>query len=208
MFQGISFSDPENGWIVDYDKIFHTNDGGVNWVIQYSDTTKSFYNVFFTDFDYGWVVGWPGVILYTTNGGEEWMEQASGTNFGLHNIVFTDPDCGWVVGVNGIILHTNNGGVISEIPKAKVQNTNLQLTNFPNPFNISTTIEFTIQEKSFVSLSVYDLSGKLRETITLKKITSGKHEFKWNAQRFPSGIYFCVLRTEKEKQITKLIKMN
>jgi hypothetical protein len=62
--------------------------------------------------------------------------------------------------------------------------------NFPNPFNPSTTISFTLPARSFVSLKVYDVLG--REVITLvnEMLPAGYYSRQWNAANMSSGIYF------------------
>lgn len=75
--------------------------------------------------------------------------------------------------------------------------------NFPNPFNPSTTISFTLQNPSTVSLVVYDMIGrKISKLIDNKLMPTGRHKFQWDANTVNSGIYLYRLKTE-ETEITK-----
>ena len=80
--------------------------------------------------------------------------------------------------------------------------------NHPNPFNPSTTIEFSIPAKGKVSISIFDSSGKLiKELLKDKSVSEGRHNAVWDGsngagKRVPSGIYFYRL-TFKGKSITK-----
>jgi hypothetical protein len=69
------------------------------------------------------------------------------------------------------------------------------LSNFPNPFNPSTTLQFTLTEQTPVTLTIRDAAGRevarLFENATLG---SGKHSVSFNASSLPSGIYFSVLQ--------------
>ena len=79
--------------------------------------------------------------------------------------------------------------------------------NFPNPFDLITTINFSIPETDMVILSVYDKSGKLIEKIFSEKLASGTHKCEWNAEGLPKGIYYGVLKTNKGIQAKKMIKL-
>lgn len=75
--------------------------------------------------------------------------------------------------------------------------------NFPNPFNNSTTIEYKIFEASFISLSVYNIQGKLVEVLFEGKKTVGNYQEEWNAQDLSSGIYFVVMQSNYYIQVLK-----
>ncbi len=62
--------------------------------------------------------------------------------------------------------------------------------NFPNPFNPTTTIEYSIPEASFVVLKIYDILGGEVASLVKENKSSGKHSVKFNASNLPSGIYF------------------
>ena len=81
------------------------------------------------------------------------------------------------------------------------------LQNFPNPFNPSTTISFTLPERTRVVLSIYNEIGeKVAELFDGEK-AAGYHSIEWNASKFVSGIYFYELKTEKITSVKKLILM-
>ena len=62
--------------------------------------------------------------------------------------------------------------------------------NFPNPFNTSTTIEFSLDKPQFVTLKVYDLLGREIKTLLNEEKPAGRHRFVWNALDRSSGLYF------------------
>jgi hypothetical protein len=75
----------------------------------------------------------------------------------------------------------------------------------PNPFNPVTMIQFSVAVGNHnVSLQVYDITGKLVETLVNEKLSSGIHTVKWNGTGFSSGVYF-VLLTDGTHQLTKKI---
>lgn len=91
--------------------IISTTDGGFTWTNQVSGTTKSLFNVFFSDANTGTAVGADGTVLHTTDGGRSnWVSQSSGTLSYLSGVSFIDANIGVVVGSEGTILHTTDGG--------------------------------------------------------------------------------------------------
>jgi endo-1,4-beta-xylanase len=69
----------------------------------------------------------------------------------------------------------------------------LKLYNSPNPFILTTSISFEIPAKSYVSLKVYDVSGKEITALVSHDLEVGKHLVEWSASGLPAGIYFCHL---------------
>lgn len=73
-------------------------------------TGNAFNEVYFSDNQTGWAVGWIGTIRKTTNGGASWHKQNSGTQAHLFSVFFIDNQTGWAAGLSGTILKTTNGG--------------------------------------------------------------------------------------------------
>ncbi len=72
------------------------------------------------------------------------------------------------------------------------------MQNYPNPFNPRTTIEFTLPEASFVTLKIFDATGREVKTILNEKLSAGTHRIDFDAGNLPSGVYFYQIKT-KEK---------
>jgi hypothetical protein len=62
--------------------------------------------------------------------------------------------------------------------------------NCPNPFNPTTTISFSLPQRSFVSLKVFDVMGRGISTIAWEKLSPGSYARQWNASSLASGVYF------------------
>ena len=77
--------------------------------------------------------------------------------------------------------------------------------NYPNPFNPITTLRYKIPEKQTVSLSIFDLSGRLVETIFDDQLEPGTFKILWNASAHSSGVYFAILENGKNRIVPKLI---
>jgi hypothetical protein len=66
--------------------------------------------------------------------------------------------------------------------------------NYPNPFNPSTTISFSLPSRSFVSLKLFDALGREVAIVCSEELPAGMHSRQWNAGGFPSGVYFYRLQ--------------
>lgn len=65
---------------------------------------------------------------------------------------------------------------------------------YPNPFNPQTTIRFSLDATSQVSLSVWDASGRMIDTLTNTTMTPGTYSFRWDASERKSGLYLIRLQ--------------
>ncbi len=77
--------------------------------------------------------------------------------------------------------------------------------NFPNPFNPSTTISFSIPALSYVSLKMYDCLGKEVGTLVSEMMAAGNYSRVWNASHVPSGVYYYRLQSGSMMETKKLI---
>ncbi|MBZ0179257.1 MAG: T9SS type A sorting domain-containing protein, partial [Melioribacteraceae bacterium] len=94
---------------------------------------------------------------------------------------------------------------VGQVEKMTVTNNNeyeISLNNYPNPFNPSTTIEYSVTEESFIRLEVFNLLGKQVLTLVDKKQQPGTYEVKFDGTNLPSGLYLYKL-TANEKIVTK-----
>lgn len=79
------------------------------------------------------------------------------------------------------------------------------LSAFPNPFNASTTLFYTLSSHSHVELTLYDLLGRRVQMLASELQLPGTHTFQFDGGNFASGIYFARLKTNREDQTIKLI---
>ncbi|MBM4157676.1 MAG: T9SS type A sorting domain-containing protein [Ignavibacteria bacterium] len=76
--------------------------------------------------------------------------------------------------------------------------------NYPNPFNPVTKINFEIPKDVYVTLKVYDISGREVKSLVNDIRTAGYHTVEFNASNLSSGIYFYTL---KAGEFSKTLKM-
>jgi hypothetical protein len=61
--------------------------------------------------------------------------------------------------------------------------------NYPNPFNPSTAIQLELPEAVHVTMTVYDISGRIVDRVADREFSEGIHTLVWSAENLPSGIY-------------------
>ncbi|MEE9442945.1 MAG: T9SS type A sorting domain-containing protein [candidate division Zixibacteria bacterium] len=82
--------------------------------------------------------------------------------------------------------------------------------NFPNPFNASTTIEFSMRKKEFVSLTVFNLLGQQVMNLAEGEFLPGVYRVDWDGRNSTgrmsaSGIYFYRIQTESYTNVKKMV---
>ena len=77
--------------------------------------------------------------------------------------------------------------------------------NYPNPFNPSTSIQYAIGNRQFVSLKVYDILGNEVATLVNEEKPTGTYEIDFDASNLTSGIYFYQLTAGSFSQTKKML---
>lgn len=77
--------------------------------------------------------------------------------------------------------------------------------NYPNPFNPATNIVYTLPLESKVRLIVINSLGETIELLVNKTQSEGKYDIVWNAENYPSGVYFYHLQAGSFIEIKKMI---
>ena len=112
---------------------------------------------------------------------------------------------------NGILtgkvyLYTSNPVSVIEEEVFEVKGFYLS-QNYPNPFNPATNISYSISQRSFVTLKIYDVLGNEIATLINKELRAGSYEVEFDASNLPSGIYFYQIRAGAFVDTKKLILM-
>ncbi len=105
---------------------------------------------------------------------------------------------------------SKNGGANGNIVK-----NGTEMFNYPNPFNPSTTINYSVSELSDVNITVYDIAGKEIITWNFNNVNTGNRQVQWsgldrNNLQVPAGTYFysiSITSNETNKTVTNTKKM-
>ncbi len=189
-------------------------------------------NIYLTGFQRG-TVNWGGittttpikgslVLKFSTSGSLLFAKVTSGTGGGRGDALSIDNSGN--IFISGNLSNTVNfdtitvAGVgevnsfISKLtnPLTAIQNQNgvalgYSLSNYPNPFNPVTTINFSIANSSHVNLTVFDITGKKITELVNEKMDAGNYSREFNAEKLSSGIYFYTIESEVFRETKKMI---
>jgi len=89
-------------------------------------------------------------------------------------------------------------------PGAGLHPNHIWISEFPSPFNASTTFTFSLPHKASIELGIYDLHGRLITKLAHGIAEAGEHSGVWNAPG--AGVYFAVLEVKGEgKAVRKVV---
>lgn len=77
--------------------------------------------------------------------------------------------------------------------------------NFPNPFNPSTEINYTLSERTNTSLKVYNTLGREVATLVNGMVDAGQHSVNFHADNLPSGTYYYTLKAGEFSQTKRMV---
>lgn len=111
-------------------------------------------------------------------------------------------------GVDSLFVLYNLGGGtvgIQDQEIVEIPTSHLLSQNFPNPFNPTTTIKFSIPEASVVTLKIYNILGEEVKTLVNEYKEIGNHTAQFDASSLSSGIYFYRLQAGSFIETKKMI---
>jgi hypothetical protein len=92
----------------------------------------------------------------------------------------------------------------SSPPKPRASGLTL-LQNSPNPFRRSTLISYSLPQATHLTLSIYDITGRLVETLVNEPQQPGIHRVRWNRKANPSGVYFYRMQAGEFVETRKMV---
>ncbi|HOJ05277.1 MAG TPA: right-handed parallel beta-helix repeat-containing protein [Bacteroidota bacterium] len=189
------------------------NDGIVNYVDR-KDLNTYIFNAMLRS---TWLSG-PG--RYRAEAGADplayytWVPQAGAPWFTPEGCYMDADGNGTINNFDYIAIKMNwlkvHGAVMPKAGDSFSPNTFDMSQNFPNPFNPSTVIRYSVPERSQVVLQIHDMLGRLLDTPVNGVIESGVHSYTFDAGNLPTGMYVAsVTMTGLESGLgfSKTIKM-
>jgi hypothetical protein len=150
-----------------------------------------------------------GVYL-STNLGESWINVTKGlTNLRIFALISDGTNVFIGTGGNigqGIWTRPLAEMITSVKDNATIGPTHFSLSqNYPNPFNPTTTISFSIDKRSLVTLKVYNALGREIETLVNREEMPGSYVVRFNGVGLASGVYFYQLKAGDNVSAKKMI---
>ena len=131
------------------------------------------------------------------------------SRFRASGIAVDDDNTKWFATAYGAISYNDKPGNAVE-ENVKIPKTLAITGNYPNPFNPSTTIVFTVPESGFADLIIYNILGQQVRKLLSETIPEGNHNTVWNGKDdsgipVSSGIYISSLKTGKLSSVHKMM---
>ncbi len=115
-------------------------------------------------------------------------------------------------GMDGYIYLSNSLGLIQKmvynttgITDPEIPRRYILQQNYPNPFNPVTKIKYSLQRESRVTLNIYDIEGREISILADGYKSPGEYEVSWDAENFPSGVYFYRLTAGNFSEEKKMV---
>ncbi|MCB0724469.1 MAG: T9SS type A sorting domain-containing protein [Ignavibacteriae bacterium] len=189
--------------------VYATSNGGANWAPLVNGLPSDPYNssiiqrgsTLYTSTKFG-----GNGVYQSTNEGQTW-EEISG------NLPFVSDTYDLIIVGDTLYLAASNGIYKSTISSlTAVHNSTSELPgnfslyqNYPNPFNPSTKIKFDIPKSGFVTLTVYDATGRQVAQLVNENLSPGSYSAEFRADGLTSGIYFYKLITGEYSTTRKMV---
>lgn len=174
-----------------------TVDGGFVWDFENTTIWGEPTAFAFRTIEEGWVpMGIAGLCLKTTDEGITWEQIPVPGQTPVYDISFPDERTGYMVGFKGALFKYNPN--VLSVERSNEPTLSFALKqNFPNPFNGTTTITYHISKQSHVKLLIFDILGRLVETLIDNVQSEGEQKIRWDSKNFPSGMYVYRLNADR-----------
>jgi len=221
ILSGVDFVDSLTGFAVGTDFrfstafIYSTIDGGIHWDIKQLYGDGYYEDIGFLDEKYGWILASGGRILKTCDGGANWETQIDGLdcNFRYRKLIILKKDrVAFAIGNKDsktLALYRADLSDLSVIgnDEISVPKGCCLYQNYPNPFNPVTTIKYDLPQNVPVKLQVFDLRGRLVQTLIDENKPAGHYSAIWNTHNVSSGIYLIRLNAGDFTAVKKCVKL-
>jgi photosystem II stability/assembly factor-like uncharacterized protein len=147
-------------------------------------------------------------VMASPDGGTSWTVLGEALpESPVHDLTLHSPARTLLASTHGRSAFTFDLASLTEVPEvaASVPRTYLLLSNYPNPFNPGTDIEYRMTESGRVTLRIYDLPGREIATLVDRVQTAGEYRVRWNAGAQASGVYLAVLSTSAGTAARKML---
>ncbi len=185
--RAVHFVSQSRGW-VGGENLYETSDGGASWQIRDMGFSGDIHDIAFTSPTHGWAVGDNGVIRHTTNGGQSWIsETPPRSNYiQLSSISMINDTVGWAVGGAGFIIKVQSG----QSSSIRVHGPAAEKSAIVSILaaNSSLQLSFDVTQRSEVSLSLINFSGRVIHSLTAD-ISPNNQQLSINTGAISSGMY-------------------
>ena len=150
------------------------------------------------------------IAKFNVNGDTLWTKMwGTGDDNSQYNYAIQQLEDGGYVTVGST---TTNGGLRIYLTRLSPETVGIQQQNEigflrcnPNPFSSTTVIQYNQKSKGHINISIYNAYGQRINELVNGTLYSGDYEFEFNASKYPSGIYFCVMSSGDANLTIKIL---
>jgi len=187
--------------------IYKTIDNGINWINKTGAGPE--YSCLVINADGLIYAGTRGYWVYRSfNNGDTWELLKSGMGEDKYVLSLLTNSAGYLfAGMDYYGIYKSVNKVITDVEESitEIPKDFFLYSNYPNPFNASTTIKYQISFQANVSLKLYDILGREVATLVDEQKPAGRYEARFTDNNLTSGIYFYTLRAGNYSQTKKMI---
>lgn len=181
--------------------IYRSFDGGMTW--DQTGLDKEIVRTLTVDGHGRIIAGTDNGIFTSSDKGATWGKHNEGLENPHVSVLASTESCYLLAGTVGG-MYRSVDRLTSAEPIRSPSSFVLE-QNFPNPFNNSTNIRFTIAERGDVLLRVVDLLGREVGELVSGELDAGEYVIRWNPLHIHSGVYFYLLKSGNLVTSRKLV---
>ena len=190
---------------LEYHGVFRSTDKGLTWSAANSGFSKDVTAIAFNSAGTVFVGGSSGVYRSTDNG-DHWMDISSGLlDRDVSSLLCDSTDVLYAATRYGGAYRSRGPTTSVKDYRADLPHADMLSPNYPNPFNPSTTIGYSLSRTAVVSLRIFNTLGQLVATLVDGRKEAGYYQVQWSPSNIPSGIYFYRLQAGEFVQTKKMI---
>jgi hypothetical protein len=106
---------------------------------------------------------------------------------------------------NTTTVQIDNVLISNNVSVNEVNNSNAELTLYPNPSQGAVKIDYSVEQASNVKISIYALNGQLVETVLSEEKAQGSYSLNWSNASLQSGTYIVKVKTGNTVKVNKLV---
>jgi photosystem II stability/assembly factor-like uncharacterized protein len=178
-----------------------STDNGNTWT-EIGATGTQIMSLAVNSLGYFFVGTYAGGVYFSSDNGNSWQQKNSGLFPYAYALAINSNGIIFLGGADGIYRGNSIMGIND---KGLSVNSFYLQQNYPNPFNPSTTIKYSLANRQFVSLKVFNILGHEIVNLVNEEKAAGQYNVSFNAVNLPSGIYFYTIHAGNFTETKKLI---
>lgn len=178
-----------------------TTDGGATWEQKLLFGGYREQGIGFASETLGWVGG-SAEVYRTVDGGNSWQLDDFGDN--INRFRMLSDTLGYAIGKH-VYKYSRQPAVAIDVDLPEVPDGYTLQQNFPNPFNPSTTIRYSLTFGEPVTLTIYDVNGRAVKTLVNEYQPAGQYAINFEAGDLPGGVYFYKLQAGNFAETKKML---